>query len=99
MDHNDLNAMGDLLDCITFKCPEKILEHIINIVTDKLIKPGKQAPHFLDFLIPLSKYGIHSNIIIATHIQGCEATAGNKNSKLLWLTLLEKSLTYSSSYS
>lgn len=25
---------------------------------------------------------------------GLEPTAGNKNSRLLWLTLLEKSLTY-----
>ncbi|CAD8130294.1 unnamed protein product [Paramecium sonneborni] len=87
LEMQDLSAMGDLIDCILYRDPS-LLEYIIDICMEKLLKQ-RQSPlkkHYLSFIIQLSKY---SNYILEF-----EPTAGNKQSKLLWLTLLEKSLTY-----
>ncbi|CAK85751.1 unnamed protein product (macronuclear) [Paramecium tetraurelia] len=87
LEMQDLSAMGDLIDCILYR-DSSLLEYIIDICMEKLLKQRQSPPkkHYLSFIVQLSKY--------SDYIQQFEPTSGNKQSKLLWLTLLEKSLTY-----
>ncbi|CAD8186301.1 unnamed protein product [Paramecium octaurelia] len=87
LEMQDLGAMGNLIDCIIYRDPS-LLEYIIDICMEKLLKQ-RQSPlkdHYLNFIFQLSKY--------QNYILQYEPTPGNKQSKLLWLTLLEKSLTF-----
>ena len=73
--------MGDILDSIVYRSPNRILPSIIEIVFEKMIrnKTKPHNPHYFDFLLDeeISKY---------------EQNSLSVASKKMWLTLLEKTL-------
>lgn len=73
--------MGDILDSLVYRCPNRMLPAIIEIVFDKLIriKTKPHPPHYFDFLMDdeIAKY---------------EQNSLSVTSKKMWLTLLEKTL-------
>lgn len=48
----DLNALGDLIDCIMFRDPS-LLEYIIEITMEKLLRERNSTPqkHYLGFIV------------------------------------------------
>lgn len=38
-----MSALGDLLDCLTYRLPEKILPLVIDLAVDKLLKKNRDG--------------------------------------------------------
>lgn len=83
-----IHQLGDLLDCIVFSHSELILKHIIDLVSEKLLKPRESSYKEVHFLAEKSAY--------FEDIMKYQPSVANKATKKLWLTVLEKALTQGS---